>query len=95
MYPQLLATDAGVRVLTEEDPTYLAELKVQFVSLASVLDDWISKIEQLESVSRKNVPAVGLTKIDAIVAAKASEESALADPSVEIWQRQRRGRNLF
>lgn len=84
MYPKFLATDAGVKVLSEDDPTYLAKLKVQFTTLEGVLDDWASKIGRLEEVNRDDVPAVDLTKIDTLVTAKTTEESKLVDPTGDI-----------
>lgn len=84
MYPKFLATDAGVKVLSEDDPTYLAKLKVQFTTLEGVLDDWTSKIGKLEEVNRDDVPAVDLAKIDTLVTAKTTEESKLVDPTGDI-----------
>jgi hypothetical protein len=84
MYPKFLATDAGVKVLSDDDPTYLAQLKIQFVTLEDVLDDWTSKIGKLKDVNRDNVPVVDLTKIDALITAKTTEESKLVDPTGDI-----------
>lgn len=84
MYPKFLATDAGVRVLSEDDPTFLAQLKVQFTALANVLDDWISRISKLQDVNSDDVPAVDLTKMHTLVAAKITEESKLIDPTGDI-----------
>ena len=84
MYPKFLATDAGVKVLNDEDPIYLAQLKVHFAALAGVLDDWTSRIGKLQEVDRHGVPAVDLDKIDTIVSAKKTEESSLVDPSGAI-----------
>ncbi len=84
MYPKFLATDAGVKVLSEDDPTYLAKLKVQFTTLEGVLDNWTSKIEKLEGVNRDDVPDVDLTKIDTLITAKTTEESKLVDPTSDI-----------
>ena len=33
MYPKFLATDAGVKVLSEDNPSYLTQLKIQFTTL--------------------------------------------------------------
>ncbi len=84
MYPKFFATDAGVRVLSEDDPSYLAHLKVQFTALANVLDDWISKIGKLQDVNSDNVPAVDLIKMHTLVTAKITEESKLVDPTGDI-----------
>jgi len=84
MYPKFLATDAGVKVFSEDDPTYLAKLKVQFTTLEDVLDNWTSKIEKLEEVNRDDVPAVDLTKIETLITAKTTEESKLVDPTSDI-----------
>lgn len=84
MYPKFLATDAGVKVLSEDNPTYLAELKVQFTTLEGVLDDWTSKIGRLDEVNRDDVPSVDLAKIDALVTTKTTEESKLVDPTGDI-----------
>lgn len=84
MYPKFLATDAGVKVLSDDDPIYLAQLKIQFVTLEDVLDDWTSKIGKLKDVNRDNVPIVDLAKIDALITAKTAEESKLVDPTGDI-----------
>ncbi len=84
MYPKFLATDAGVKVLSEDDPTYLAQIKVQFTALTDVLDDWISKIGKLQEVNRDDVSAIDLTKIGTLITAKITEESKLVDPSGDI-----------
>lgn len=84
MYPQFLATDAGVKLLNDEDAPCLARLKVQFGTLSGVLTDWISQIGKLQTVNRKEVPVIDLSKIDALVATKTDEQSKLVDPSGEI-----------
>lgn len=84
MYPKFLATDAGVKVLSEDDPTYLAQLKIEFAALEGVLDAWTTMIGKLQEVNRDNVPAVDLTKIDILITAKTTEESKLVDPTGEI-----------
>ena len=84
MYPQFLATDAGIKLLNDEDPAYLAQLRLQFATLSDVLADWISKIEKLQAVNRKEVPVIDFSKIDALVATKTDEKSRLVDPSGEI-----------
>lgn len=84
VYPSFLATDAGVKVLTEDNPTYLAKLKIQFTTLEGVLDDWISKIGKLVEVDCNEVPSIDLTKIDTLVSAKTTEESKLVDPTADI-----------
>lgn len=83
-YPQFLITDAGIKVLTDNDTTYLTGLKAHFVELTAVLDDWISKVSQSQKVDRETVPSVDLARIDALVTAKNTEESNLRDPSSEI-----------
>lgn len=84
MYPKFLDTDAGVKVLSEDNPTYLANLKVQFTSLEGALDDWTSKIEKLEEVNCKDIPLVDLIKIDTLITVKTIEESKLVDPTRDI-----------
>jgi energy-coupling factor transporter ATP-binding protein EcfA2 len=84
MCPKFLATDAGVKVLSEDDPTYLAQLKVQFTTLEGVLDDWITTIGELQEVNRDSVPVVDLAKIDTLITAKTTEEFKLVDPTGEI-----------
>jgi len=84
MYPKFLVTDAGVKVLSEDDPTYLAQLKVQFTALADILYDWTSKIDKLQEVNRGDVPVIDLTKIDTLITAKITEESKLLDPIGDI-----------
>jgi len=83
-FPQFLITDAGIKVLTDNDPAYLAGLKANFAELSSVLEDWIQKISQPQKIDRENVPTIDLTKIDTLVTAKAREESNLRDPSSAI-----------
>lgn len=84
MYPKFLVTDAGVKVLSEDDPTYLTQVKVQFATLEEVLDDWTLKIGQLEEVNRERVPVVDLSKIDTLITGKTTEESKLDDPTGDI-----------
>ncbi len=84
LYPKFLATDAGVKILNEENSTYLSELKTQFSAVSDVLDDWIDKLGRLESVSTDSIPAINLEKITEIINAKTTEESKLVDPSTEI-----------
>jgi len=79
MYPQFLTMDAGVRVLNDDDPIYLAQLKVHFATLAEVLDDWTSKLGKLQEVTCDSVPPVDLKKIDNIIDEKKTEESNLVD----------------
>jgi energy-coupling factor transporter ATP-binding protein EcfA2 len=84
LYPKFLATDAGVKILNEENSTYLSELKVQFSTVSDVLNDWIDKLEKSDPVSTESVPTINLEKITEIINAKTTEESKLVDPSVEI-----------
>ena len=84
MYPKFLATDAGVKVLSEDDPLYLAQLKVQFTTLERMVDDWTSRIEKLKEVNRDLVPVIDLAKISTLVNRKTAEESNLVDPSSDI-----------
>lgn len=84
LYPKFLATDAGVKILNEENLTYLSELKMQFSTVSVVLDDWIDKLGKSESVNTDSVPAINLEKITEIINTKITEESKLIDPSVEI-----------
>lgn len=84
LYPKFLATDAGVKILNEENSTYLSELKTQFSAVSDVLNDWIDKLGKYESVSTDGVPTINLEKITEIISAKTTEESKLVDPSAEI-----------
>lgn len=84
LYPKFLDTDAGIRILSDEDSKYLSELKEKFISLEKVLDDWITKINSLQEVSRTDVPEIDLTLIDTIITSKTTEESKIVDPSGEI-----------
>jgi hypothetical protein len=84
MFPKFLVTDAGVKVLHDEDPKYLEQLTGQFKSLENVLDSWITNINSLREVSCDNVPIVDLLKIDTIIASKVTEESKLIDPTADI-----------
>jgi energy-coupling factor transporter ATP-binding protein EcfA2 len=84
MHPKFLDTDAGVKILTDEDAKYLARLKAQFKTLERITSEWGSKIAKLEKVSRADVPNVDLARIDAIIAAKKAEEVKLVDPAAEI-----------
>ncbi len=83
-YPKLLDTDAGVKVLKDENLEYLDELKMQFKSLKEVLNDWIAKIGKLQAVNRDDVAVVNLQKIDNIIVSKTTEESTLVDPTGDI-----------
>lgn len=82
-YPKFLDTDAGVKVLGEDDPTYLLQLKEQFVLTESVLDDWMVKVEKFEAIN-ESAPVVDLTKISMLIATKITEEDKLVDPTAEI-----------
>lgn len=84
LYPKFLETDAGIRVLNDENPKYLSVLKEQFKSLESVLDDWITKINLIQEISNNNVPEIDLTEIDKIITDKTTEETRLVDPAGEI-----------
>ena len=83
-FPKFLATDAGVKILAEEKPDYLANLKIQYANLKDVLDDWGTNIKKLEKVNCDNVPVIDFTTIDSMVAAKKVEEGKLVDPAVDI-----------
>ena len=83
-YPKFLATDAGVKVLSNENPRYLAQIKIQFKSIENILDNWITKINRLQEVNCADVPEVNLTKIDIIMTAKTMEEFKLIDPTSDI-----------
>lgn len=83
-FPKFLATDAGVKILNEENSIYLGGLKVDFTTLKDILDDWGGKLKGLEKISSDAVPAIDLTKIDAMIAAKKVEESKLVDPVADI-----------
>jgi hypothetical protein len=84
MYPKFLATDAGVKILSENNPTYLAQLKVQFTTLEDILDEWTTKVEKLQKVNRDDVPTINFDKVDNLITAKTTEESKLVDPKKEI-----------
>lgn len=84
IYPKFLETDAGVKVLSEDDPTYIAELRDQFKTLLNVMEDWITKIGKLQDVDCDDISAFGLTKIDTLIIGKTTEESKLIDPTDEI-----------
>lgn len=84
LYPKFLETDAGIRILNEENPTYLSELKAKFKSLEIVLGDWISKINQTQKVSSDAIPEIDLSSIDNIITSKTNEESKLVNPTSEI-----------
>lgn len=83
-YPKFQDTDAGIKILREENPAYLEQLKIQFTNLASVLTEWISRIEMLQAVARDEIPAIDLTKIDDLISAITAAESKLVDPTDEI-----------
>jgi len=84
IYPKFLVTDAGVKVLSEDSPTYLTQLKAQFTILEGVFDQWITNIVNLEEVEQSNVPDISFTIIDALVATKTTEKSKLVDPTDDI-----------
>ena len=84
LHPKLLDTDAGVKILEDDDAKYLGQLKVQFKALERVTSDWVNKIGKLEKVDRTGVANVDLKRIDALIAAKRVEEEKLVDPSGDI-----------
>jgi hypothetical protein len=84
IYPKFLLTDAGVKILSEDNPKYLEQLKVQFTTVKGVLDDWIAKISKLEDVKRDAISLIDLQKIDTLIANKKIEESQLIDPVNDI-----------
>lgn len=83
-YPKFIATDAGVKILNDEDPEYLSQLKMQFKVLEGILDVWTMNISKLREVNRDDLPAIDLTKINSIMSAKTTEESKLVDPTGDI-----------
>jgi hypothetical protein len=83
-YPQFLATDSGVKLLSDEAPTYLTNLKNDFSKLAEALDDWISRIQQSQPVGPEKVPTIDFGPIEALRELKANEAAHLVDPSAEI-----------
>lgn len=84
VFPKFLATDAGVKILHEEDFKYLAGLRVNYAGLKDVLDDWSAKIGKLEEVSNEDVPTIDLMPIDTLISAKKVEEEKLVDPAGDI-----------
>lgn len=84
LHPKFLDTDAGVKILADEDAKYLAQLKTQFGALGQVITEWGTRIGKLETVTQAGVPKVDLAKIDRLIAAKKSEEGKLVDPTGEI-----------
>lgn len=84
MYPKFLLTDAGVKILSEDDQKYLEQLKIKFTKVKTVLDDWIAKISKLQDVNRDDIPSIDLLKIDTLIANKKIEESKLIDPAADI-----------
>src|SRR3989339_899836 len=84
MYPKFRDTDAGVKVLKDEAPNYLTQLKDQFVTLEDILDDWLSNINQLHKIIFEQSTAIDLSMIDNLIATKATEASNLVDPSSDI-----------
>lgn len=83
-FPKFLATDAGVKILQEEKAKYLANLKVQYISLKNLLDDWENKVNKLIEVSSDDVPLIDLTPIDTLIDVKKTEEGKLVDPAGDI-----------
>lgn len=83
-FPEFLPTDAGIKILTDEDPTYLATLESDFTKLASLLDSWISRVSKFDKVHCENVSAIDLVKIDTLISTKTIEAANLTDPSKEI-----------
>lgn len=84
LFPKFLPTDAGIKVMSEEDPEYLAQLKVQNVTLSDVRAAWEKQIKQFQKVVRDDVPSVNLKKIDTLVRDKETEKLKLVDPAGEI-----------
>jgi uncharacterized protein YydD (DUF2326 family) len=83
-YPKFLATDAGVKVLKDDNSQYLSRLNGKYELLKIVIDEWTSKIERLQEVNHGNIPTIDLTGIDTIISAKTNEESKLVNPADEI-----------
>ncbi|MFA5432878.1 MAG: hypothetical protein WC319_08410 [Candidatus Paceibacterota bacterium] len=83
-YPRFLITDAGIKIVTDEDPAYLTQLSEQFRTLEDALDDWVDNLKNLRDVSRDKIPIVDLDKIDALIKEKTNEELKLVDPKNEI-----------
>jgi hypothetical protein len=84
LYPRFLPTDAGVRILNDEDPVYLADLRTKFHALEEILNDWLTGIDTSAEVSGDHVPTVDLARIDEIIARKELEETELIDPTGQI-----------
>lgn len=84
MYPKFLLTDTGIKILSEDNPKYLEQLKKQFTKVKDVLDDWIAKIGKLQEVNRDDIPSIDLLKIDTLIEDRKIEESKLIDPTTDI-----------
>jgi hypothetical protein len=83
-FPQFLATDAGIKLLANEKPLFLAQTKDCFNYLESVLDHWISAIVALKSIEITTTPKIDFQQIDDLVALKTLEEINLLDPTNDI-----------
>lgn len=86
LHPKFLATDAGVKILNDEDLQYFAQLKVQFNQLGQVHSDWETQIGNLKEVDQSGVPTVDLSRIHEILTAKSAEELKLVNSSGDIEQ---------
>lgn len=84
LFPKFLATDAGVRVLNEDDESYLAELKASFMALRKLLDEWVSRLENTTPVEPEQISEINFKKLDLLISTKEAEESNLTDPTAEI-----------
>jgi len=83
-YPKFLDTDAGVKILNDENSEYLAQIKAQFLALLEILNIWAEKIEMLQEIDCVDLPLPDLVKIGDLVESKNREEIGLIDPAVAI-----------
>lgn len=83
-YPRFLPTDAGIRVLSEDDPEYLRGLADHFSALEKVLERWMVDLAERREVDLTGVSEISLARIDTILAAKSKQETEMVDPGGKI-----------
>ena len=86
IFPQFLATDTGVKILNNEKPLFLAQIKDCGKLLESMLNNWISALDASNSIEIVTPPKVDLQQIDDLVVSKTLEEKNILDPIQDIIQ---------
>lgn len=83
-FPKLEESHSGVKFLEAVDPKYLVNLRAALTEIETVLDEWISKIDQCESVDRERIPTIDLARIQTLAEQQIAEAANLMDPTATI-----------